>query len=262
LQEFTRFKARAGLQTVMSVHIEERGKGNPGPIIMVHGAGGSSATWYMQIKNLSDRLHMIGLDLNGHGKTPDRMEADPTDSYLDDIDSVVSQFEKPVLCGHSMGGALTQLFALKNPDRLSGIILVGTGSRLRVNPMILNMLLNDFEGYVNAVGEIMFHGDADEDLREASRVEVRKCPASITHRDYKLCDEFDIMERVHEIRLPTLIIVGESDALTPAKYSQYMAERIEGSEMHTIPKAGHSVMLEQWEQFNDIIANWYQALYA
>ncbi|MFW9912041.1 MAG: alpha/beta fold hydrolase [Candidatus Thorarchaeota archaeon] len=244
----------------MSVHIEERGKGNPGPIIMVHGAGGSSATWYMQIKHLSNRLHMIGIDLNGHGKTPDRMEADPTKAYLDDIDSVVSRFEKPVLCGHSMGGALTQLYALNNPDMLNGIILVGTGSRLRVNPMILNMLLNDFEGYVNAVGEIMFHGDTDEDIREASRAEVRKCPASITHRDYKLCDEFDIMERVDDIRLPTLIIVGESDALTPVKYSQYIANRIEGSEMHIIPKAGHSVMLEQWEQFNDIIVNWYQAL--
>ncbi|MFW9801479.1 MAG: alpha/beta fold hydrolase [Candidatus Thorarchaeota archaeon] len=246
----------------MSVHIEERGKGNPGPIIMVHGAGGSSATWYMQIKHLSDRLHMIGLNLNGHGKTPDRKEAIPANSYLDDIDLVVSQFEKPVLCGHSMGGALTQLYALKNPDKLKGIILVGTGSRLRVNPMILNMLLNDFEGYVNAVGEIMFHGDADEDLREASRAEVRKCPASITHRDYKLCDEFDIMGRVNDITLPTLIIVGESDALTPVKYSQYMADRIKGSEMHVIPKAGHSVMLEQWEQFNDIIANWYQSLSA
>jgi pimeloyl-ACP methyl ester carboxylesterase len=184
----------------------------------------------------------------------------PMGSYLDDIDSIVSQFEKPVLCGHSMGGALTQLYALRNPGKLTGIILVGTGSKLRVNPMILNMLQNDFEGYVNAVGEIMFHGDAAEDLREASRVEVRKCPANITHRDYQLCDEFDIMERVDEIKLPTLIIVGDSDALTPIKYSQYMADRIDGAEMHTIPKAGHSVMLEQWESFNDILVNWYRAL--
>ncbi|MHA2041839.1 MAG: alpha/beta fold hydrolase, partial [Candidatus Thorarchaeota archaeon] len=199
----------------MSVHIEERGKGNPGPIVMVHGAGGSSATWYMQIKHLSNRFHIIGIDLNGHGKTPDRMEDNLTNSYLDDIDTIVSQFEKPVLCGHSMGGALTQLYALSYTNKLAGIILVGTGARLRVNPMIFNMLLTDFDGYVNAVGEIMFHGDADESLREASRVEVRKCPAAITHRDYNLCNEFDIMERMADISLPTLIIVGDSDALTP-----------------------------------------------
>jgi pimeloyl-ACP methyl ester carboxylesterase len=244
----------------MSVHIEERGKGNPGPIIMVHGAGGSSATWYMQIKHLSDRFHMVGIDLNGHGETPDRMEDNLPNSYLHDIDIIVSQFEKPVLCGHSMGGALTQLYALRHPDRLAGIVLVGTGARLRVNPMILNMLLNDFDGYVNAVGEIMFHGDADESLRQASRVEVRKCPATITHRDYNLCNEFDIMDRMGDIKLPVLIIVGDSDALTPVKYSHYMADRIDGSEIHVIAKAGHSVMLEQWESFNEIIANWYQTL--
>lgn len=246
----------------MSVHIEERGKGNPGPIIMVHGAGGSSATWYMQIKHLSDRLHMIGIDLNGHGKTPDREEEDTVNSYLNDIDEIISQFEKPVLCGHSMGGALTQLYALKNSDDLRGIVLVGTGSRLRVNPMIFDMLLNDFEGYVSAVGEIMFHGDADDDLREASRVEVRKCSPTITHRDYELCDEFDIMGRVADIKLPALIIVGDSDALTPVKYSQFMADRIDAAEMHVIPKAGHSVMLEQWESFNEILANWFQKLSA
>ncbi|MHA2193665.1 MAG: alpha/beta fold hydrolase, partial [Candidatus Thorarchaeota archaeon] len=199
----------------MTVHYEERGKGNPGPVIMVHGAGGSSATWYMQIKHLSNRLHMIGIDLNGHGETPDRMEDDLTNSYLDDIDTIVSQFEKPVLCGHSMGGALTQLYVLRYINKLAGIILVGTGARLKVNPMIFNMLLTDFDGYVNAVGEIMFHGDADESLREASKVEVRKCPATITHRDYNLCNEFDIMERMADISLPTLIIVGDSDALTP-----------------------------------------------
>jgi pimeloyl-ACP methyl ester carboxylesterase len=205
---------------------------------------------------------MIGIDLNGHGETPDRMEDNLPNSYLNDIDVIVSQFEKPVLCGHSMGGALTQLYALKNPDKLAGIVLVGTGARLRVNPMILNMLLNDFDGYVNAVGEIMFHGDADETLREASRVEVRKCPATITHRDYSFCDEFDIMDRMGDIKIPTLIIVGDSDALTPVKYSQYMADRIDGSEMHIVPKAGHSVMLEQWDSFNDIISNWYQTLSA
>ncbi len=244
----------------MTVHYEERGKGNPGPIIMVHGAGGSSATWYMQVKHLSDRFHMIGIDLNGHGRTPDRKEDDLTQAYLNDIGTIVGQFEKPVLCGHSMGGALTQLYALRYPDRLSGIILVGTGARLRVNPMIFNLLETDFEGYVNAVGEFMFHEDADESIKEASKAEVRKCPATITHRDFDLCNEYDIMEEVAGLSLPALVIVGDSDVLTPVKYSQYLADRIAASEIHIVPKAGHSVMLEQWESFNDIIANWYQAL--
>jgi pimeloyl-ACP methyl ester carboxylesterase len=244
----------------MAVHYEERGEGNPGPMIMVHGSGGSSATWYLQIKNLSDRLHIIAIDLNGHGKTMDRNDPDVSRSYLDDIQQVVAQYEKPVLSGHSMGGALTQLFAMEKPGALSGIVLVGTGARLRVNPLIFNLLENDFEGYIGVVGEFLFHEDAEESLIEASKKEVRKCPASITRRDFELCDDFDIMEKVSSINLPTLIIVGESDVLTPVKYSTYLADKIPKSQIDVIPRAGHSVMLEQPEAFNDAIAKWYRTV--
>lgn len=244
----------------MTVHCEERGEGNPGPIIMVHGAGGSSATWYLQIKNLSKHLYVIAIDLNGHGKTPDRNEDDVTRSYLSDIESVILQFEKPVLCGHSMGGALTQLFAMEKPEVLAGIILVGTGARLRVNPMIFNLLENDFEGYVEAVAEFLFHDDADDSLKEATKAEVRKCPASITRRDFELCDNFDMMEKVASIYLPTLVIVGDGDVLTPEKYSRYLADKISTSQFEVISMAGHSVMLEQPKAFNDIVAKWYRRL--
>ncbi|MFX0108529.1 MAG: alpha/beta fold hydrolase, partial [Candidatus Hodarchaeota archaeon] len=139
----------------MSIHIEERGFGNPGPVIFVHGAGGSTATWFMQLKFLSRNLHVVTLDLNGHGTSPDRKEKNAFQSYLDDIESVVSKFEQPILSGHSMGGALTQLYAMEKPERLKGIILIGTGARLRVNPMIFDLLENNFDGYVEAMGQFM-----------------------------------------------------------------------------------------------------------
>jgi pimeloyl-ACP methyl ester carboxylesterase len=159
-----------------------------------------------------------------------------------------------------MGGALTQLYTLEKSTELRGIILVGTGARLRVNPMIFNLLENDFEGYVNAVGEFMFHSDTDETIKEASKAEVRKCPASIIHKDFGFCNEFDIMENVSDINLPALVIVGENDVMTPTKYSKFLVDRIKGSQMHIVPNAGHSVMLEQWEFFNDIAVKWYQNL--
>lgn len=244
----------------MTVRFEERGKGNPGPIIMVHGAGGSSATWFLQVKHLSKQFHIIAIDLNGHGKTADRGGEDTLKSYLHDIDSIVTQYEKPVLCGHSMGGALTQLYALENEGNLKGIILVGTGARLKVNPIIFGLLDNDFEGFVTAFGEFLFHSDVDETLKETSMDEVRKCPSSITHRDFEFCNNFDIMETVSHINLPTLILVGDSDQLTPEKYSTYLADKIPNSQIHVLERAGHGVMMEQWKEFNDIVAKWYLSL--
>ncbi len=244
----------------MNVHFEERGKGKPGPIVMVHGAGGSWATWFMQLKHLSDVLHVVAIDLNGHGSTPDRQEDETFESYLLDIREVVSQYKKPVLCGHSMGGGLTQLYALENQEDLSGIVLVGTGAKLRVNHLIFQMLQSDVESYLNAMGTYAFAEETPEDLRESSKAEMRKCAPSIIERDFRACDAFDIMNKVGQISIPTLVIVGEEDSLTPPKYSTYLDDQIPNAKLVVVPKAGHSVMLEQWCKFNEIVATWYQSL--
>ncbi|MHA2162014.1 MAG: alpha/beta fold hydrolase [Candidatus Thorarchaeota archaeon] len=240
----------------MSVHKWESGTGKLGPLIMVHGAGGSSATWIMQLRNLSNSVNVVTIDLNGHGSSSDRQDADTTKSYLDDIRSVVQQYDKPFLAGHSMGGALVQLYALEYPNDLSGIILIGTGARLKVSPIVFDLLDNDYEGYVKAIGKFMFHEGASNEVIEASENEVRKCPAEIARRDYMVCNEFDIMQKVDQISLPTLVIVGQDDYMTPPKYSDYLKNSISNSTLHVVKNAGHSVMLEQYEEVNAIIAKW------
>ena len=244
----------------MSVNIEEIGNPEDRSIIFVHGAGGSAATWFMQLRGLSIDYHVVAIELNGHGKSPDRAEKDIVHSYLHDIHEVVAKFDKPILAGHSMGGALTQLYALNHSENLCGIILVGTGARLRVSPIVFDLLDNDFEGYIKSLGHFMFHEDTSEEMIEASKHEVRKCPASIIRRDYDLCNNFDIMEKVSQIKLPTLIIVGEEDFMTPVKYSKYLHDKIEGSVIHVIKTGGHSVMLEQSGSFNRLIADWVKGL--
>ena len=244
----------------MSVNFEEMGNPSNRTIIFVHGAGGSSATWFMQLRGLSDDFHVVAIELNGHGKSQDRGEKDSVHAYLSDIYGIVSKFEKPILAGHSMGGALSQLYALANPENISGIILVGTGAKLRVTPIVFDLLENNFEGYVEAVGNFMFHENTSKEMIEASKHEVRKCPAPIINRDFELCDNFDIMDKVPTITLPTLILVGDSDVMTPVKYSTFLNDKIEGSVMHVIEGAGHSVMLEQSSQFNKHIIDWVRDL--
>jgi len=240
----------------MPINFEETGDSSKKTIIFVHGAGGSSATWFMQLRGLSSNFHVVAIELNGHGKLPDRREEDVLSSYLHDVHEVVTKYDKPFLGGHSMGGALTQLYALNHPGDLSGIILIGTGAKLRVNPMVFNLLENDFEGYVEAVGNFMFHEDTSAEMIESSKHEVRKCPPQIIRRDFELCDKFDIMDKVSQIKSPTLILVGDADIMTPVKYSSYLQDKIEGSRMHIIEGAGHSVMLEKFGIFNELIANW------
>lgn len=244
----------------MTVHYEESGNPDDETIIFVHGAGGSSATWFMQLRGLSTKMHVISLDLNGHGATALRREKDVFDSYLRDIESVASLFSKPILAGHSMGGALTQTFALKHPELLRGIVLVGTGSKLRVSPAIFEMLENDFERYVKAVAQFMFDESTSQEIVSASQAEVRKCSVEVITRDFAVCDSFNLMDKVNGIDIPTLIIVGESDQMTPVKYSQYMHQQIHGSKIVVLPQAGHAVMLEQAGRFNETLLDWVSSL--
>jgi len=240
----------------MSVHTEELGDDTQRTIIMIHGAGGSTATWFMQHRGLSDSLYVVALDLNGHGRSQDRSDENLAESYLEDIDSVVSQYEKPILAGHSMGGALAQLYALQYSDKISGLVLVATGAKLRVADIVFDLLDTDFEGYLGAVEEFMFHKNTSRDLVEASVVEVRKCPVPVIRRDYELCNAFNVMDRLKEIQIPTLIIVGAQDMMTPVKYSQYLHSQIENSKLLVIENAGHSIMLEQSSKVNQGILSW------
>ncbi len=244
----------------MLVHYEEAGDSSLPDIVFVHGAGGSSATWYMQLRGLASTLHVVALDLNGHGQTPDRGDDDVLASYLKDISEVVQQCDRPVLAGHSMGGALAQAYAHQHGDELRGLVLVGTGAKLRVAPMIFEMLDNDYESYLMTLGKFMFHESAPEGLIEATVAEARKCPVSIVRRDFEMCDRFDMMEAVREITTPTLVVVGEGDKMTPVKYAEYLHREIPHSELVVVESAGHAVMLERPTEFNDAVRTWAQRL--
>jgi pimeloyl-ACP methyl ester carboxylesterase len=244
----------------MSVNYEESGDSANRTIVLIHGAGGSAATWFLQLRGLSRQFHCVAIELNGHGSSSDRSEDDVTQSYLDDINEIVSKYKHPVLGGHSMGGALTQLFSLRHPRQLSGIILIGTGARLKVNPRVFEMLDTNFDEYLDALGTFMFHEGVSAEMIAASKQEARKCSPHIIRRDFELCNQFDIMQSVSDISVPCLIIVGKDDVMTPVKYANYLHTNIENSAIHIVKYAGHMVMLEQSSEVNSIISNWLRTI--
>ena len=71
--------------------------------------------------------------------------------------------------------------------------------------------------------------------------------------DFLCCDRFDVMKEVEKINLPTLILCGEDDQLTPVKYSQFLQSRIKVSRLEVLPHAGHMVMMESPQAFNEKI---------
>ena len=85
---------------------------------------------------------------------------------------------------------------------------------------------------------------------ERSLAGLMQCRPQVLYGDYLACDRFDIMNEVEKIDLPTLILCGQEDGMTPVKYSQFLLQRIKGSRLEVLPDAGHMLMMEAAELFN------------
>jgi pimeloyl-ACP methyl ester carboxylesterase len=160
-----------------------------------------------------------------------------------------------VLAGHSFGGAIVLSNALKYPQDLKGIIIIGSGARLRVHPTFLAPCQEAVGGNPGSwyqMVEEMYRLTPEDYRREVVEKQKAIGPAVMLN-DFLCCDKFDIMDRVHEIKLPALIICGELDVMTPVKYANYLGARMPNSKVVIVPGAGHFVLAEKPDVVNKAI---------
>ena len=215
------------------------------PLVLVHGAGGNGMHWPGELRRLPGHA-VHAPDLPGHGKSGGAGRAE-VGAYAEVVHGFAEALALPrfVLAGHSMGGAIAVEFALRYPGRLAGLILVGTGARLRVAPQILTGILDDFAGTTALLAQWTHGEHVDPNLLRLYTRRLREVSPQVIHGDFVACDAFDRRADVGRITTPTLILCGEADRMTPVKYSQSLHEQIAGSQLVVVPGAGHMVMLEQ-----------------
>lgn len=220
-------------------------------LVFVHGAGGSHKNWLSQVRYFPPGFNTIALDLPGHGESEGEGAGSITE-YREFVKTFLEalRLDRIVLVGHSMGGAITQSFALAYPGRLKGIVLVGTGARLRVSPKVLQTFQEDPQAALDFICQWAYSPSTRPELSKEGKEEMLKGSIRVMERDFRACDNFDIMTEVGRISLPTMVICGADDQLTPVKYSQYLHDHIQGSTLTIISEAGHFVMLEKPEEFN------------
>ncbi|MDD5289085.1 MAG: alpha/beta hydrolase, partial [Dehalococcoidales bacterium] len=168
-------------------------------------------------------------------------------------------YKDVVLGGHSLGGGIALLYGLKYGSELKGLILMGAGARLRVLPDTLATLKGLIGDDVAWRKYVDITPLPDPRLEPARQVKIRIGPAVLLN-DLLACDKFDVMEQLPNIKVPTLIIVGTEDVMTPVKYSQYLANKIPGSKLVIIQGATHSVAQEKPDEVNRVIKEWMAGL--
>lgn len=241
-------------ERIFYVHHQSDLKGQR-TLVFVHGAGGSHLNWPPRLRRLAG-ANTYALDLPGHGQSEGQGRTSIS-AYADFVAAFLETLglEKVTLVGHSMGGATALDFALRYPEKLAGLVLVGSGARLRVAPAILDGIRQDFQAAVRLICDYAFALDAPEQLKREGPRQMGQTHPDVLYGDFAACDAFDVMVRLGEIHCPTLAICGTADRLTPPKYSTYLRDNIPGAQLALIEDAGHMVMLEEPEAVNRAIAD-------
>jgi pimeloyl-ACP methyl ester carboxylesterase len=229
-------------------------------LILVHGAGGDHTYWPAELRRLP-RTDVYALDLPGHGRSTGHGRTS-VDDYADTVDLFVQAMglERASVAGHSMGGAIAQTLALRRPSWLVSIVLVGTGARLRVHPMILGGLNTNFEATVGTICQWQYGPTISKQMRRKGHQQLLSVDPTVIHGDYAACNAFDVMDRVGDITRPTLIVAGSADKMTPPQYGQYLHDQIPGSQLVEIKDGGHMMAVEKPAEVTQAVARFLGAL--
>ena len=225
-------------------------------LVFVHGSGGSAESFHYQLAAFPDSRavtlpgHPDGELLPSIAMCADWLHAEIARLGLVDV----------ILAGHSLGGGIALRYALDRPEQLRGLVLLGSGARLKVHPRYLEPL----EAAVadparwNAAGGGFERVDA-ELAAVLNRRRIENGPRAMLN-DMRACNDFDVMADIGNIHLPTLALVGSEDVMTPPKYATFLAASMPNCRIEVIDGATHYGFAEQPEAFNAAIQRFMSSL--
>lgn len=230
------------------------GNGTEKAIIFIHGSGGNSNLWKYQLNDLDGISSKIAVDLPSHAQS-DKFSELSFELYVDILNVLIDslKLKEVVLAGQSLGGAVIQSYYFKYPEKVSALVLIATGARLRVLPSTFEILKKGLQEFLKFSPIGAFYKETSKEITDYYIKEASKTEREVFHDDYSICDRFDVMDKMILIKIPCLIICGKDDKLTPPKYAMYFNDKIERSELILIDKAGHIIMLEKPEEVNQAI---------
>src|SRR5258708_19783132 len=185
------------------------------PLVFIHGAGDSAQVWRLQLEQLQSEYQVYAIDLPGHGEGPDKVVVEgKVEDYAQGTQQVIKDelhLNRPIIVGHSLGGAIALTMAFEYGWEPGGLILISTGARIRVHPNLLEAARTAPEqARLQLVGLSVAKTTAPSVTQSVVKEQIQPAP-NILYRDLMACNTFDCMTRLHKIALPTLIVCGSED---------------------------------------------------
>lgn len=243
-------------------------------IVLLHAFPLGAGMWEPQIRSIPKGWRLLTPDLRGFGGTTDPSEGEPSmEDYAKDVIDLLGELgvSRAVVGGCSMGGYATFAVLRRAPHLVEGVVLADTrlgadSPEARANRRAMLALI-DREGASGVVREMMPKLLAPATLNENATVEptVRRfikqqSPEALRGAIRRMMERPDATATATALRVPTLVVVGADDELTPVAEAQRIADAVPGAQLVIIPSAGHLPNLEQPEAFNAALVGFLTAL--
>jgi pimeloyl-ACP methyl ester carboxylesterase len=243
-------------------------------VVFCHGVTLSSRVWTKQFEAFpAAGFRAVAFDSRGHGESVAGETGHSLDNLADDLRTVLEGLDlhDVILVGHSMGGMAVQAFAIRHPDvlhaRVRGLVLQSTSAhnlvsdarRIRETLERITRLGPDFGTFMRPrnlgflLARIGFGDDPYPSHVEATRQMLAACDDETTRAAVGALLRLDLTEGLAGIDVPTLVLVGTADALTPPRDSQRIADLVPDARLVEYPGAGHMLMYERTAEVDALI---------
>jgi pimeloyl-ACP methyl ester carboxylesterase len=214
-------------------------------VVFVHGLAASSRIWQGQAQRLRDRYRVVRYDLRSHGESQACDAPCTRDDLARDLLAILDRLalDRAFVVGHSAGGVIAMHAALLRPERIAGLVLVGTASEC-----------NDKTAawYEKTAAVAREQGGAEAVKAMGLRADAARAPdgAGFAHLALAMrtLNREPLTAKLAALNLPALIVVGEKDFLGVGG-SVILSRAIAGSELEIVPQRGHGIYLEDPDWF-------------
>ncbi|HTY39038.1 MAG TPA: alpha/beta fold hydrolase [Bacteroidota bacterium] len=246
-----------------TINYTERGLPQGIPVVFIHGFPFNHTMWEPQMKALPNHFRAITYDIRGHGESDVGDGQYTIEFFVDDLLSLLNHLviDRVILCGLSMGGYIALRAYERFPERIKALVLCDTKGEADTNEAKLKRsdavrtvksagtakYADEFAAAVFAPQTFQSHPAVVETVKKMIRSNP---PIGIAGAALALGCRTDTTGVFAKVNVPTLILVGEQDKLTPPSVAESMQRQIAGSELHIIPYAAHMSNLENAPAFD------------
>lgn len=251
--------ARVGTEAGFAIGYDEAGGGEAIPVVFLHGVGSDKSVWRPQLDHFGRERRAIAFDYPGYGESDAAAEGTSRDDYAAAVLAAMSALgvAKAHVCGLSLGGVVAIAMHHLSPDSIASLVLADTFAVHPDGRAIYDRSIaasGDLSSLAEARVDVLLAQPADP----AVRGEVVETMARIDPPAYRIGAEAvwlaDQRDRAAAIRVPTLVVCGEEDKVTPPQLSGELAKLIPGARYAEIERAGHLTNLEQPDEFNRLVS--------